>query len=438
MKRFLVAMAPGLAVSVLAALLYWGAPDSLDWLAGTYGVVVYAAGMILSWIFHRSRAFIVLLLVAALDVVVVGGAPVGRISEFTEGLLIEPSSRPLVTLAMGTTVVALVGFFALFRDRGVGSRIGLLQLLAAVSTTGVAVLFALDEERMASLATHPEVEPLTQMTLLGLPRITTFVALVSAAALAYVLQRYRGPIERGLAWTAVFLLVALLDGVALEHASLFLLAAGLTLTLSVVETSYVMAYRDELTGLPGRRALMQYLDGLEGTYTVAMVDVDHFKMFNDRHGHDVGDQVLKLVASHLGKAPGGGKAYRYGGEEFTLLYPGRVQKDALPHLEEVRAAVEGARFTLRSWRRPRKKPDAKKAQSKKAAKAAKKKAKGGAKKKAKAASKKKARSPRKLSVTVSIGIADNAKDAAAASEVLKRADKALYRAKKAGRNQVSS
>jgi diguanylate cyclase (GGDEF)-like protein len=51
-----------------------------------------------------------------------------------------------------------------------------------------------------------------------------------------------------------------------------------------------------------------------------MSDVDHFKRFNDTHGHDVGDQVLRLVASKLSKVSGGGRAYRYGGEEFALVF----------------------------------------------------------------------------------------------------------------------
>jgi diguanylate cyclase (GGDEF)-like protein len=49
-----------------------------------------------------------------------------------------------------------------------------------------------------------------------------------------------------------------------------------------------------------------------------MLDVDRFKKFNDRHGHHVGDQVLRMVASKLAKVSGGGTAYRYGGEEFTV------------------------------------------------------------------------------------------------------------------------
>src|SRR2546426_2126284 len=58
-----------------------------------------------------------------------------------------------------------------------------------------------------------------------------------------------------------------------------------------------MAYEDTLTGLPARRALNEALLRLGGQYSVAMIDVDHFKRINDRHGHDVGDQVLKMIAA---------------------------------------------------------------------------------------------------------------------------------------------
>lgn len=409
--RLVRALVPGLLVALGAASLYATVPGRLDWLVGTYGIVVYLGGLALAWVFHRSRAFIVLAVVGWLDVFVVGGESESRIYELLGPWVVEAGSRPAVALFVGTTVLGLLGLLAVFRDRGVSSRVGFLQLVAAAGMMAAAAFAATDRGRMAELASDAEIQPLIQMTALGFPRVTVFLALLVACALGYALYRYRGPIERGLLWTALFLLAAMHDAVAVEHASLFLMAAGLTMTLAVVETSYVLAYRDELTGLPGRRALMQYLDGLQGTYTAAMVDVDHFKKFNDRHGHDVGDQVLKLVASRLGKAPGGGKAYRYGGEEFTLLFPGREKEDAVKHLESVRKSVEDARFTLRSWRRPRKKPD------------------GGRKRKK--------GSPKKLSVTVSIGVADSG-DAGSHDAVLKKADEALYRAKKKGRNRVAS
>lgn len=220
--------------------------------------------------------------------------------------------------------------------------------------------------------------------------------------------------ERGVFWSLVMVALALYFSTNPVHVAFFLMAAGLTLGLSVVETSYAMAYRDDLTGLPARRALVRDLEGLGGTYTAAMVDVDHFKKFNDRYGHDVGDQVLRMVATRLERGPGGGRAYRYGGEEFTLLYSGKTKQEVLPLLEEVRAAVEAASFTLRGWRRPRKRPvHAGPWKSEEAEKT------------------------KELSVTVSIGVADSAGTESTTEAVLKKADRALYRAKKAGRNRVA-
>jgi len=90
-----------------------------------------------------------------------------------------------------------------------------------------------------------------------------------------------------------------------------------------------MAYLDELTGLLSRRALNEYMMMLGRSYTIAMLDVDYFKKFNDTFGHDMSDQVLKMVGSKMRKVGGGGKAYRYGGEEFTVFFP-RKKMNRLP------------------------------------------------------------------------------------------------------------
>ncbi|MDX1495388.1 MAG: hypothetical protein R3253_15075, partial [Longimicrobiales bacterium] len=227
MIRSLRSLVPGLVVALVAGALYAAVPGGLDWLVGTYGVAVYAGGLVLAWIFHRSRAFIVLVVVGWLDVFVVGGESESRLYELLGPWVVEAGSRPAVTLFVGTAVLGLLGLLALLRDRGVGSRVGGLQLLAAVGSIAAAGLVATDPQRMAELASNREMQGLTEMTTLGFPRLTLLVALVVACALAYALQRYRGPIERGLLWTAVFLMVAMHHGVAVEHASLFLMAAGL-------------------------------------------------------------------------------------------------------------------------------------------------------------------------------------------------------------------
>lgn len=193
-----------------------------------------------------------------------------------------------------------------------------------------------------------------------------------------------------------------------------LLAVGIGMIVLLIGAGHWLAYRDELTGLPARRALKEHLLKLGGRYSVAMADVDHFKRFNDRYGHDVGDQVLKMVAACLAKAGGGGKAFRYGGEEFTLVFSGKTAEEATTHLEAVREAIAASDFTVRGRDRPRRKP--KQSTPKK---------------------KRIPQQPKKVRVTISMGVADSSKMHRLPDDVIKVADKALYRAKRGGRNRVS-
>ena len=184
----------------------------------------------------------------------------------------------------------------------------------------------------------------------------------------------------------------------------------LMIAAAVAHEAYQMAFRDELTGLPGRRALNERMQRLGRNYVLAMSDVDHFKKFNDTHGHDVGDQVLRLVASKLSKIGGGGKAYRYGGEEFALVFAGKTLEECMPHLEVIRESIATYNIQLRNQEnRPQ---DDHQGRQRRAGSAA-----------------------SSVSVTVSIGVAERI-DQRTPEEVLKSADQALYSAKGAGRNCV--
>ena len=88
--------------------------------------------------------------------------------------------------------------------------------------------------------------------------------------------------------------------------------------LNLLVDTYAMAYNDELTGIKGRRALDSDTSSLGTSYTVVMADVDYFKKFNDKYGHSVGDQVLRMVAGKLSAVKGGGK--HIDGAEKSLLY----------------------------------------------------------------------------------------------------------------------
>jgi GGDEF domain-containing protein len=184
----------------------------------------------------------------------------------------------------------------------------------------------------------------------------------------------------------------------------------LMIAAAVAHEAYQMAFRDELTGLPGRRALNERMQRLGRNYVLAMSDVDHFKKFNDTHGHDVGDQVLRLVASKLSKISGGGRAYRYGGEEFALVFAGKTIEECMPHLEVIRESIANYSIQLRN-------PDSRPQDDQQ-----------GRQRRAGAGAS-------SVSVTVSIGVAERIEQRTP-EEVLKSADQALYNAKGAGRNCV--
>lgn len=178
--------------------------------------------------------------------------------------------------------------------------------------------------------------------------------------------------------------------------------------IAVSIESYYLAYRDELTSLPTRRALNQLALSLGRKYTVAMLDIDHFKKFNDTYGHDIGDQVLKLVAVKMSGIKGGGKIYRYGGEEFTIVFPRKTIEQSIHELETLRHNIATYDMVIRNPKRTDKKS-----------------------RKAKQVSDNKT-----VNVTISIGVAQRAAKQSF-DEALKNADLALYRAKKKGRNNVS-
>ncbi|MBB1487202.1 GGDEF domain-containing protein [Oceanospirillum sediminis] len=202
----------------------------------------------------------------------------------------------------------------------------------------------------------------------------------------------------------------------------FMFLAGLLLVGAIVHETFNMAFKDDLTGLPGRRALNEQLAKLGRHYTIAMMDVDHFKKFNDTYGHDIGDQVLKMVAAKIRKVTGGGKAFRYGGEEFTILFPGRDLQHTLPHLEIVREVIAGYLMRIRDEDRPEDNDEGKNMRGRKNTRIQK--------------TQKKDSSV--VSVTISIGVAQREGMNKTPEQVIKAADEALYRAKHGGRNKVST
>jgi PleD family two-component response regulator len=147
-------------------------------------------------------------------------------------------------------------------------------------------------------------------------------------------------------------------------------------------------------------------------FTLAMIDIDRFKAFNDTWGHDVGDQVLKLVSARLQRVGGGGTAYRYGGEEFTIVFAGRRAISVMAHVESLRKSIASYKVILRESERPRSSGPGK-------------------------AMPVTSVTNRWISVTISVGVAERSARLDGPEAVLAAADQALYRAKTDGRNRVS-
>jgi diguanylate cyclase (GGDEF)-like protein len=195
----------------------------------------------------------------------------------------------------------------------------------------------------------------------------------------------------------------------------YCILAGLFLSIAVVETSYQISYQDELTKLPGRRAFNQMIAGMSGQYAVAIVDIDHFKKFNDTFGHDIGDQVLRMVATKLKDAGADGRAFRFGGEEFVLVYPGIRAEEAIMEAERLRRVIAESSFVVRGPERSKRERPERRSPQRKIIKF---------------------RNRTDTTVTISIGVAEPASEEATVQEVIVAADKALYLAKEHGRNRV--
>lgn len=401
MRSFTTLVTPGgfLLLVIMAVLQWIMPPESLSALVQIYPYAVFGAGLFFGFRFHRSQLLFAILVLGIADRALLqyaaGDAPM------------EGASRILFNAAAVLVPLNLAGL-SFIAERGFVTARGLLRLVIILTQLPIVALLCRPEQ--AGLAALLEYRLLDIPFVGGLP-IAQPALLAFGVAFGLVTVRFicrPDLIVSGFMWALVATLLALTTGRIGAVSTLYFATAGLILVVSVIESSYVLAYRDELTGLRTRRALTEALLKLGGRYAVAMIDVDHFKKFNDQYGHDAGDQLLRMVAATLTKVLGDERAFRYGGEEFCVLFPGQSIQDAIPHLEILRRAVEASSFTLRDPDRPAKKP--------------KKPSSNGAP---------------SQTVTVSIGVAEGKDRNTDPQEVITAADEALYRAKNAGRNMVS-
>lgn len=361
--------------------------------------VTFLAGSVIAWRFNRSRVlYILVILTLCLAVLQV---------------TVDKSQQISGVFSIICLVIPLnAAIFSLLKERGTFSIWGFIRLGFILFQFLLSFWLINSGERYLLDFFNKDIFPFSLHSVTYIPQTS-----IIAFSLTFIMLILRRILYRSFQDTYfIALLTAIL--LALNNynyqllCSILFTVSGIILLVSLIHESYSMAFFDELTGLPSRRALRQDMMKLGIKYVIAMLDVDHFKKFNDTYGHDTGDQVLKLVASIIKDVKGGGKSFRYGGEEFTILFPGKSINDVLPHLEDLRETISKRGFAIRGKDRPKKKTKSK-------------------------YKSKKPSQQKQIFITVSIGVSQKNENSNNPDSVLKSADTALYRAKKKGRNCVS-
>src|SRR5262249_33677000 len=259
---------PGsLLLVVSAALIRVGVlADPKSTLVKFYPLAVFVAGLAISGFFRRSRLFFALLALGIAQVTFTWVIP-----------HLAPRTAQIAADAVALLLPINLLVLAFVRERGIISPTG-RKRLAIVGAQILAVLILCapafgDSAKWIGRAFAPLA--LSAWSGLSQPALLAFVLAAVVITFPLVLRDKGG--ESSLLWSLMAAFVALGPARASHLDGVYLAAGGLALIVALIETSYAMAYLDELTQLPSRRALNEALLKLGDSFSIAMVDVDHFK-----------------------------------------------------------------------------------------------------------------------------------------------------------------
>lgn len=384
-----------LVLAALGFLRPGGLPDVMLPLEQAFAYLVLVVGILLGLYVRHSRILFALLLLALADRALLhlaagaaSSADVGRIMFNAVALLL-----PLNLLAL-----SLITERRLLISREVVRLILVLLQVFFVSWIGLP-----ENVAFAAALESSFIDPrYTAWTPIAQPPLLAFGAALALQTARFV--SYRNPVDRGFFWVLVSAFLALHGTSAGWSPTNFLATAGLILIIAAYAEIYQSTYYDELTGMRGRPYWDQAVTNLGTRYSVALIDIDGMKHLNETQGYAVGDQILCMVARKITNLSGEGKAFRYDGNRFAVIFHDKSVADVVPHLEELRKAVAASPVTLPGRRRLFRKPDP----------------------------------PTHIPVTVSIGAAERDERRATQDQVMKAVEIALTRAKHDGRNQVKA
>lgn len=363
------------------------------WHAGPFVISIILLTM--SMAFNRSRMFftgIVLLLI----------------------LIVQwmPFPQPLNSLIIYGIFPVNMVVILLYGERGILTSTGILRTSFILLQAGI-IYFAFTHPEYLEMIPFDSAPREGILAFFTLDLVTAVILGISSVVIVILMNWQYTPTARSIFFATLVMLVSY--SLDMPHAtSIYAIAATIVLCVAILQDSYTMAYLDELTGLPQRRALNEHFMSLGNHYAIAMLDIDHFKKLNDSHGHDVGDQVLQMVAAKMRQVGGGGKPFRYGGEEFTIVFSRKVKGETIYFLESVRESIQNYKMIIREGKRVKEEETDQSNRSRGSFN----------------------RTDRLVSVTISIGVSDRSPAKETPADVLKRADEALYMAKNAGRNRL--
>lgn len=357
------------------------------------------AGLILAWGYNNGREFNLLLNL---------GIAYWAVRQFVWSGSLAGQQQGILFALLCTLLPIAFLIHTLLPERGVWRWQIAKRLGIAITLVTLMTLLVYFNNQLVYELLHTAIwqQPKT----ITIPQTGILTFMITAMVLSMRLSLHTNVLSVGAFMGLLASFIALNNLATPSMAMIYFSIAAAAILISVVLNSYNLTFLDELTNLPSRRALKQQLMAVGKRYSIAMLDIDHFKKFNDRYGHDIGDQALRKVAEHLRRIQGGGKVYRYGGEEFTIVFHNKDAREALIYVDALRDAIAADPFYIRSRQRPRTKPEQPLRTDK--------------------------TELHKVKLTISAGIAQRADQHANPMEVIKSADKALYRAKRAGRNRV--
>lgn len=384
----------GLIFLLAIAIVAFGIPAKISGIITYYALTVLVLGVaaVVKYKPNRLLLGIVLLLIA-------DRAVASSSAEPGAAILLQPIALLLPLNLLGLSWLEERGALTRAAAFGFGAIVVQMTLVALVASTATAVTslpFSVNLLPAVWLDWTPISQP-------------AFIASMGVLVVLFVkVVREPIPATRGLLWGTACAVLALLST---EGTMFFFASAILVMTVAAYGTAQTLAATDELTELPDRPSFDEALTHLRKSYSIALVGVDGFKDFNEKYGEETGDQVLRRVGFVLAEIGGGGTGYRYGVDEFAVIFPGKDIDDVHKHLDSVRTQIGGRPFGIRVTRRIPWNPED--------------------------GTSKPEGSGKKVLLTVSIGVTERGGKVFDPVQVVGEADQALYKARRAGGNRVA-